>query len=293
MVVPSLEAVKKALATPLEPVTMTYTERDVSLYALGIGAGADPLDATELRYIHEGAPDFRALPGFALTFTRELTRQLLRGEFAGLRYDPAFAVHGEQLLELRAPLPKRAIVRSSLRIRDIQDKGSGMLLIIESESETDAGAPLAYSRSSVFIRGFGGYGGHRGESAKIAMPEGPPDIVCDMQTRRDQALLYRLSGDLNPLHIDPGVAAWAGYAKPILHGLCSFGFASRALIQVCCAGDAGRLIAIGARFSQPVYPGETLSTEIWRLMDGEVRFRTRVKERGVVALSQGHARIAG
>ena len=292
MDLPSLKQVQDAIATRFETLTLAYDERDVSLYALGIGAGTDPLNPADLRYIYEGGSGFTVMPTFAVTFTRDMTRQLLRGEFAGLRYDPAFAVHGEQYLELKNRLPAYAIVHSTFRIRDILDKGSGMLLVIEAESVDDDGAPVAFSRSQVFIRGYGGFGGERGKSAKIAMPERAPDDTVELRARQDQALLYRLSGDLNPLHIDPEVAARAGYEKPILHGLCSFGFAARALIRQCCGGDAGRLQAIGTRFSQPVYPGETLRVEIWRAPGGEIRFRALAAERGVVALSHGQARIA-
>ena len=289
---PILAAVNRAKGKSLQPATRSYDERDVSLYALGIGAASDPLDERELRYVYERHPAFAPLPTFALTLAGDLLQKLLREDIVGIAFDPAMLVHGEQRLEILAPLPPQATVTTRLRIADIFDKGSGMLLNIDAETESENGVALASMRWTLFIRGIGGFGGERGKSATIAMPDAAPDFVSEERTRADQALLYRLSGDLNPLHIDPAVAQRVGYPRPILHGLCSFGFATRALLRLCRDMDAEKLKSIGARFAAPVYPGETLRTEIWRLPGGDLRFRVLASERNEVALSQGWARLA-
>ena len=290
---PSLEQVAAAIGMELPTLHFRYSQRDAALYALGVGAPADPLDTDELRSVYELSPDFQALPTFAVLFSKDLISQLMTGRIAGIQYEPMLLLHGEQELDLHRPLPPSATVTSRLRIADIQDKGSGALIIFAVESATEAGEKLASARTSVFIRGIGGFGGHRGETVKLPPPARPPDIVHEEATLPTQALLYRLSGDANPLHADPQMAARGGYHAPILHGLCTFGFAARAIIKRCCENDAARLRSIRTRFSQPVFPGETLITEIWSLPAGEVRFQTRSKERDEVVLSHASARLAG
>ncbi len=293
MSTPSQEQVAAAIGLELPSLLFRYSQRDAALYALGVGAPADPLDAAELRSVYELSPDFQVLPTFAVLFSKDLISQLMTGCIAGIQYEPMLLLHGEQELDLHRPLPPSATVISRLRIADIQDKGSGALIIFAVESATEAGEKLASARTSVFIRGIGGFGGQRGESVKLPPPSRPPDIVHVEATLPTQALLYRLSGDANPLHADPQMAARGGYHAPILHGLCTFGFAARAIIKLCCENDASRLRSIRTRFSQPVFPGETLITEIWSLSEGEIRFQTRSKERDVVVLSQASARLAG
>ena len=293
MPTPSLEQVAAAIGMELPTLYFRYSQRDAALYALGVGAPADPLDTDELRSVYELSPDFQVLPTFAVLFSKDLISQLMTGCIAGIQYEPMLLLHGEQELDLHRPLPPGATVASRLRIADIQDKGSGALIIFAVKSATEAREKLASARTSVFIRGIGGFGGHRGESVKLPPPARPPDIVHEEATLPTQALLYRLSGDANPLHADPQMAARGGYHAPILHGLCTFGFAARAIIKRCCENDASRLRSIRTRFSQHVFPGETLITEIWSLPAGEVRFQTRSKERDAVVLSHASARLTG
>ena len=278
MPTPALEQVAAAIGMELTELHFRYSQRDAVLYALGIGAPADPLDAEELRSVYELSPDFQVLPTFAVLFSKDLISQLMTGCIAGIEYEPMLLLHGEQELHLHRPLPPSATVTSRLRIAEIYDKGSGALIIFTVESATEAGEKLASARLAVFIRGIGGFGGPRGETMKLPPPARPPDILHEEATLPNQALLYRLTGDANPLHADPKMAARGGYHAPILHGLCTFGFAARAIIKGCCANDASRLCSIRSRFSQPVYPGETLITEIWSLPGGEIRFQTRSKE---------------
>ena len=288
-----LDIVKAAMGAELPPMRFRYTERDVALYALGIGAPADPLAPDELRFVYELSPEFQVIPTFAALFARELIAQLMTGSVAGINFEPMMLLHGIQSLELQCPLPPCATVISRARIAEIHDKGSGMLIHVNVDSETEVGEALCAARTSVFIRGIGGYGGERGASLKLPRLERPPDITQEQATSPTQALLYRLAGDANPLHADPAMAARGGYHAPILHGLCTFGFAARAIIKRCCGNDASKLSAISARFSSHVFPGETLVTEIWRQPDNAVRFQTRTRERGDIVLRDGCAALAG
>lgn len=299
-----LDKVKRATGMELEPLVLRYDERDAALYALGIGAPADPLDPEELKFVYEGSErGFAVLPTFAAIFSRGLIRRYMSGNIAGIAYNPMMLLHGEQYLALARSLPARATVRTSLKIARIYDKGSGLLLVIEGKSVGDSvdesGVPLAFSRSAVFIRGLGGFGGERGPSARLEPPKSAPDVVHVERTSTRQALLYRLSGDDNPLHADPRMAARGNYERPILHGLCTYGFAARAILKRFCANEPRRLAAIGARFSRHVFPGETLQTEIWalseelneQLNERELYFQTKALERNSVVLSAGRARL--
>ena len=292
MTPPMLETVNQAIGVDLPRASYRYSARDAVLYALGIGAPADPLDQDELKFVYElSSRGYQVFPTFAVIFTRDLNQLFMSGEVAGIRYNPMMLVHGEQHLEILKPLPAAANVQSTLKIADIQDKGSGMLLHIDGESFDENGDGLALARWSVFIRGLGGYGGERGSGAKIATPDRAPDIVHEEKTRPNQALLYRLAGDHNPLHADPDMAAIGHYEKPILHGLCTYGFAARAILKHAGDNQADRLRSLSVRFSQHVFPGETLRTEIWRDSPGELRFRTLAKERNAVVLSQARATL--
>ena len=204
MSAPALSVVNNAIGVELARTQFAYSERDAMLYALGIGAPADALAPDELKFVYEGSADFQVLPTFALTFARDLIELLPNGELAGIRYDPMMLVQGEVQLELPAPLPRAATVETSYTIAEILDKGSGMLLVLGIESRDLGGKLLASSRSSVFIRGLGGFGGERGTRRGFELPSRPADEVCQEETSARQAMLYRLSGDLNPLHIDPG-----------------------------------------------------------------------------------------
>ena len=289
---PSLDVVNRAIGAELGRLSYRYSERDVALYALGIGAPADVLSQDELRFVYElSGVGFEVFPTFATVFAYEFNRRVPAGEIAGIRFNPMMAVHGEQFLRVLQPLPTAATVTSTIRIADIYDKGSGLLLVVEIDSFLGDGPLLAQARQSLFLRDLGGYGGPRGPASNVHKREGPPAIVHEERTSPGQALLYRLAGDYNPLHADPQMAAIGHFEKPILHGLCTMGFAARAVLKRCAANDPKRFASISVRFSSHVYPGETLLTEIWPVTAETIRFRTKVRERDVVVLSHGEMRL--
>ncbi len=220
------------------------------------------------------------LPTFGVLLAQSGTGRSL-GDF-----DRAQLVHAEQAFELHRPLPVAGTVRTVSTVTGIYDKGSGALVVTESVAvDAATGEPLVTSWSGVFIRGEGGFGGDRGGSAPWAKPGRDPDVRVVMPTRPEQALLYRLSGDRNPLHADPAFAARGGFSRPILHGLCTYGITGRALLQELCAGDPARFRSMSGRFSRPVLPGESLVVSIW-LEDGGAVFQT-AKEDGTVVIDRG------
>ena len=273
-----------------DEVRQTYAPRDTILYALGVGLGTDPMDEDELRYVFEESDGFAALPTMAVVLGSP--GFWARDPESGI--DWVRILHGEQKLELHAPIPVEATISARSRVIGVVDKGAGRgALILTERTLTDAGTgtPLATLTSTTFARGNGGYGGPSDEApAPHRLPDRAPDAVTDLPTVARAALVYRLSGDWNPLHASPDVARAAGFEKPILHGLCTLGVAGHALLRSCCGYDARRLRSMQLRFSAPVYPGETIRTEIWQ--DGpEVSFRSRVVERDVVVLNNGRAVI--
>ena len=286
---------EKLMRWPLPPVTQTYTERDTIVYALGLGvANSMPLDAADLRSVYEGAPGgLCPLPSMAVV--------LATGPF--WMQDPATGIdwqrilHGEQTLTLHKPLPAAATVIGEHRIEAIFDKGldkGAVMLLSRQLFDASSGDRLATVGSTVFMRGDGGFGG-RSEGAPKPHPvpsDRPADMVLDLPTRADQALIYRLSGDLNPLHVDPAVARAAGFERPILHGLCSYGIAARALATLLCADDPARLTRLELRFASPLYPGETIRTEVWLEAPGHAAFRARVVDRDQLILNNGRAEFA-
>ena len=291
MTPPTREMVEQAIGAELLRTSYAYSEREAILYALGVGAPAHWLDPSELKFVHELHRDFQVLPTFAVTFANALHDLVLSGDIAGIRFNPMLLLHGEQQLKLSRPLPRSALVESTVTIADILDKGSGLLIVLEVASRDEAGDLLARARSSMFIRGLGGFGGVRGPSPALNLPARPPDAVVQAETLTRQALIYRLAGDANPLHVDPQMAAIGNFDQPILHGLCTFGFSARAVLKRFCSNDAGRLAAISARFARHVFPGETLVTEMWKTSETEIRFQTKAKERDVVVLSHASAQL--
>jgi acyl dehydratase len=190
-------------------------------------------------------------------------------------FNPVMLVHGEQAFELHQPLPVKGRISTVSTITGIYDKGSGAVIAAESKSsDATTGQPLFTTKSQAFIRGEGGFGGDRGPSGKAEAPDRDPDHLVTYQTRTDQALLYRLSGDHNPLHSDPKFAAMAGFPKPILHGLCTYGFTGRALLHTLCGSDPDRFVSMAGRFTKPVFPGDALTVSMWELDDGEAFFQT-------------------
>lgn len=267
-----------------------YTERDVSLYALGVGAAADPMDTEELKFVYEFSPRFAPLPTMAVTFPFDAIGTIT--SVPGMHFNPMMLLHGEQRLELLRPLPTRATLTNQATIRAVYDKGSGAVLVIEATSLNEQGEAVCRNTSQVFIRGLGGFGGERGPSgARNVAPERPPDAVFRQKTLENQALLYRLAGDPNPLHADPTMAALGNFPRPILHGLCTFGFAGRAVLKQFAGNDPSRMQSIECRFTRHVFPGETLITEMWQGDERQVLFQVRVEERDEVVLANAAAML--
>lgn len=269
------------LTYPIPPVTQDYGDAEIALYALSIGMGQDPMDLRRLAYLG-AAGEARAMPSIATVLGHP--GFWLADPATGV--DALKVVHGEQGLTLHRPLPPRGRVTARTRVTGLIDKGPGRgaLLYTEKTIADGQGALLATCRGTTVLRGDGGFGGDSGPArAPHRLPERAPDHVFDTPTRPEQALLYRWNGDPNPLHLDPAVAARAGFPRPILHGLCSYGCAAHALLAVLCDYDDRRFGAMDARFTAHVFPGETLRTEIWA--DGS--FRTRAVERDVVIIGNG------
>lgn len=266
----------------------TYSRRDTILYALGVGAASeDPLDRAELRHVYE--ENLEALPMMAVILGYPGFWQ--REPQYGL--DWKRIVHGEQSIQIHTPIPPEGEVVSLLTIDAIFDKGAdkGALLYARREVHDGHGVHLATILQGSFMRGDGGFGG---SAAGAPVPQPIPDRDADdqivLRTRLDQALLYRLNGDFNPLHVDPDIAATAGFPRPILHGLCTYGVVGRALIKA--RGEAaGRLMRMDARFSNPVFPGDTIRTDIWMLTPGSCAFRAVVPERNAIVINNGFARF--
>jgi 3-hydroxyacyl-CoA dehydrogenase/3a,7a,12a-trihydroxy-5b-cholest-24-enoyl-CoA hydratase len=282
--------VDEALGYEYPPVRGEFTERDLSIYALGVGAARDPLDTRELSYVYEMSGEgFKMEPTFPVALAMRAAFDLAKeGKQApGLHYGFDRVLHGEQYTEIRAPWPKSGKVVHKVKIKDIFDKGKGALVISAITTTDEAGQDLAYHESTTFVRGAGGWGGDRGPSADVNVPPSrAPDAVVEEKTDANQALLYRLSGDWNPLHADPAFAKNFGFERPILHGLCTFGFAGRHVVSKCAPGGDPRLFkSIKARFAESVFPGETLVTEMWKEGDTRVVFRTKVKERDKIVIS--------
>lgn len=276
------------MATPARDRRFAYGERECMLYAVGVGMGEDPMDRAELPFVYEKS--LKAVPSMATVIAWD------DGIIFDTGVDAPKVVHGEQRITLHRPLPTAAQIRSQLRIREVYDKGPkvGALLVTETKiSDAATGEPICTNESVVFARGDGGCGAPAGAPAPLPpAPERAPDHVVTFRTQPNQALLYRLSGDRNPLHCDPDFAARGGFDRPILHGLCTWGFACRAVLKACCGYDPTLVRSFAARFTAPVFPGETLETRIWREAGG-AHFRTRIVERDIWALSNGFAGLAG
>lgn len=269
---------------PFEPVEQSYGFRDTILYALGLGLPSDPLCPDELRFTYESG--LQTLPTMPVVLCSP--GAWYRKPEAGI--DWVKMLHGEQRLSLHRPLPIGGRVLGLTRVRDIVDKGpgKGALLYLERElTDADSGAPLATIGQTLVLRGNGGCGSTSDQVPPLhRIPERDPDLAIDSLIDPRAALIYRLSGDYNPLHADPEIAKSAGFTSPIFHGLGTFGMAAYAVLKGACGGNPERIASISVRFTAPVYPGERLSTSIW--IDGRtISFRTRVNERDVVAVDNG------
>jgi acyl dehydratase len=271
------------IGRPIEIPDAVWDERDVLLYAVGVGAGQDdPYAELEFTTENSEGKQLRVLPTFGVILSHRVTEAAFRG------IDIAAVVHAEQALELAGPLPVSGRAVLSAQVTEIWDKGRGALMVVEGAAHNAAtGDQLLSVRSSIFVRGAGGFGGERGPSTAWSAPERTPDHVVEVTPRPDQALTYRLSGDRNALHVDPEFARRAGFERPILHGLCTFGYTGRALLHAVCGSDPARFGAIEARFTAPVIAGQTLRIDAWEEGD-EVTFRTvgpqetTVLDRGVL-----------
>jgi|SRR5581483_3707093 len=275
-----------AVGAKSEPGERSWDSKDAILYALGVGCGVDDLAFTTENT--QGVQQ-QVLPTFGVVLPVGG-----RGAWDALgEVNWTMLVHGEQAIELHQPIPVQGTCRSVTTVTGIYDKGSGALVVTETESvDASTGAPLFTTRSAAFIRGEGGWGGDRGPSGgRPTPPEREPDHVVRYQTSRDQALLYRLSGDRNPLHSDPAFAKAAGFDTPILHGLCTYGFTGRALLSALCGNDPARFKSMEARFSSPVFPGDELTISIWVTGDGEAVFQTR-RPGEVVVVDNGLCRFS-
>jgi acyl dehydratase len=268
------------------PVPHTYTARDTMLYALGVGcAAADRIEPDDLRFIYE--KELVALPSMATVLAQP-------GFWAA---DPRTGIdwhhmlHTEQYLKIYKPLPPAGSVIGQMRVIDVYDRGAdkGALLVAHNEIRDAAtGEPLAMSGFGALLRRNGGFGGStEGMPVPHPTPTATPDLTLDLPTRPEQAFIYRLSGDYNPLHVDHDVARIAGFQQPILHGLCSYGVATRAVLKLLCCNDPARLRTFNARFASPVYAGETIRTEIWRQGPGVAAVQARVVERDTVVMRNG------
>ena len=273
----------RLLKLPPQETRHSFTTRDTILYALGVGAD-------DLRFVYE--KDLQALPTMAVVLA-----------YPGFFWqDPAYGIdwkkilHGETSVELFATLPTAGDLHGRTTIDAIYDKGAdkGAIVLSSRRIEDSAGTHLATVRNTLFLRGDGGFGG-QSEGAPRPHPlptDRVPDHVVTLATIQNQALIYRLSGDYNPLHADPAVAQAAGFPRPILHGLCTYGVAGRAILAALCGNDPARLKRMDVRFSSPVFPGETIKVEIWREDGDRAAFRATAEERGIVVLNNGYAELA-
>jgi acyl dehydratase len=279
------------LAEPPDEGIVSWSGRDAAIYNLGIGFGAAAAgDERFLPYVlEEKAAAFPTM----VSVLEAKTASLFVPRFG---IDIASILHGEEAIELHRPIAGAGTVRAVRRVEAIWDKGAGraaVMLVRRDLFDATTRAPVATVRSTLMLRNKGGFGGSNdGAPQPSISPDRAPNGVVDIATLPEQALLYRLAGDRNPLHVDPDVARRAGFPKPILMGLCSFGIAGRALVAALADGDADRLTALKVRFTGVVFPGETLRIEHWRLDDGEIAFRGSVAERGAVVLDGGRARIS-
>jgi len=271
---------QKALAAKFAPNTSSYEIDDVILYHLGIGAGVPATDANELEYTYE--KNLKVLPSFCVVPVFSSMGASLFG-VEGLKFNPAMLLHGEQDIEIHRPLPTQAKLENQVRIAGIYDKGKAALVVLEVKT-SEGGAPLFTNRFSLFLRGEGGFGGDAGPKAGNEAPSRAADLTVETKTLPQQALLYRLSGDKNPLHADPSFAKMGGFDTPILHGLCSFGIVCRAAVDHALAGDVAKVARYQARFAGVFFPGETMVTSIWR--EGkQLLLASKSKERGTPVLS--------
>lgn len=278
---PPLDAARLT-GTTFPVKTFAYDDTRTMLYGLGAGMGRDPLDGSELPFVTEN--NLKALPSMATVIAWDDTW------LPEIGIDVGRVVHGEQRITLHKPLAPQGRLSSAMRIVDVFDKGEGrgaVLYVRTDLTDLDDGQPLATLHSTIFARGDGGFGGPQGSPPPLApVPDRPADLEIDHDSLGCQALIYRLLGDRNPLHSDPEFARSVGFERPILHGLCTYAVAVRAIVKGLCDHEPARVAHVEARFTAPVFPGETIATELWRTPEGGA-FRARVRERDRVVLDRG------
>ena len=274
----------KAVGAELPATEFSWSDDDLILYHLGIGAGNPPTDPGELRYVYEG--DLHVLPTYATI--PQFSMMMSMAMIDGLEINLAQVLHGEHEIVLHTPIPTSGTVTQTGRVTDVFDKGKGALAVTEIVSVlVKTGEPVFTNRASIFIRGEGGFGGDPGHVTTREPPNRVPDQIVESPTLPQQALLYRMaSGDKNPLHVDPGFAAFGGFERPILHGLCTYGMVAKAAVDHALDGAPERVASFAARFSGVVFPGETIVTSIWDEGD-HLELTAESKDRGVPVLTGG------
>jgi acyl dehydratase len=272
-----------AVGAELEPVEFSWTSSDVQLYHLTLGAGADPVDPRELRYLIDETP--QVLPTFASVAASFHMTEPPTVKFPGIDIELSKVLHASEAVTVPRRLPTSGTGRAVTRVTDVWDKGKAAVIWSETLVTTPDGTPLWTQKRSIFARGEGGFGGERGPSTSVEPPDRAPDVEVPLPILPQQALLYRLCGDRNPLHSDPEFAVAAGFPRPILHGLCTYGIACKAMVDHVLDGDVSRVHSYGARFAGVVFPGETLRANIWKEGDRLLATVTAPGRDNAVALS--------
>lgn len=262
----------KALAAEPRSAEVTWDHKDIQLYHLGLGAGVPATDPDELRYTLESKlhvlPSFATVAGAGMGVVGGLSAP-------GIEVNLAAVLHGGQTITLHRPIPAEGKANATSKVAAVYDKTKAAILVLRTEVADDDG-PLWTSDAQIFVRGEGGFGGERGPSTRLPAPEGEPDKTVERPVREEQALLYRLSGDWNPLHADPEFAKLAGFDRPILHGLCTYGMTLKAVVDTLLGGDVSRVRSYSTRFTGIVFPGETLRIRMWRPQGAEGRVQVAV-----------------
>ena len=266
----------------------SYTKDDVILYHLGIGAGVPATDSNELEYTYE--KELKVLPSFGVIPTFGSMGSL--GAVPGLEFNFAMLLHGEQDIIVHQPIPSEATITNSGKVAEIWDKGKAALLVMQVDTKDDAGKPLFTNRFSLFLRGEGGFGGESGPKVGNEAPDREPDGVIEQATLDQQALLYRLSGDKNPLHADPEFAKMAGFDRPIIHGLCSYGVVCKAIVDHVLGGDVSQVARYQARFAGVGFPGETYKVSYWKEGD-RILIAAHSKERETPIITNAAITVRG
>jgi len=286
------KTIKDAIGFVSEPFDFNYSFKEAIIYNLSVGASTK--DADSLKFLYEGHDNFSPLPTFGVIPALSGLDGVVTGGVPGLSIDLSRVLHGEQFIKLLKPLSASAKLTSRFKIQDILDKGKGMVVLVEVESRDEDGDVVLLNQLSIFVVGGGGFGGSRTSKQIIDVIEAPsrtPDATSEYQTSYDQAALYRMTGDLNPLHISPDFAAMGGFKTPILHGLCSFGISVRQIMEKFAENDPARVTAMKVRMSKPVLPGQKLRTDMW-LQGDKVLFETTVVETGAKCLTGGWVQIS-